>query len=461
MNPDPSIVPGDSLSHRIGRPARRYLLPRPRFLATLTVGLALGLGVWTCARAGEKPREKVLLIGVDAGEWDVLGPLLDKGRVPNFARMRDQGASGKIRTLEPLTKSPIIWASVATGKVPKKHGVLDFFVKEGQQERMAARAKGDTTKADAMVTSNLWRARPVWDILGSVGKKVSVVGWWTTWPAQPVNGTLVSDYVQYDLDAWAGRDTRRTYPDSLDALVAKLRVKPENVSWAELFQFVAPIDTTKVTERQKNLLKDLRWIYAADLTFYRIGIHLYKTQKPDFMTVYFRGVDEVSHIYWDIDLPGKQLSDAEYQWLKTLIPNYYVFTDRMIGDFLKEAGPKTDVLLCSDHGFQGGGPGVMAHKADGILFAVGPNVKKGGNVNGATVLDITPTVLAFFGLPTAQDMDGRPIEDVLTTPVMKRVAKETRLSTYETGHKAGAQEPVRSPVDDELRERLRSLGYIQ
>ena len=165
------------------RPGAFTLLPRPRFLATLLVGLALGLGVWTCARAGEKPREKVLLIGVDAGEWDVLGPLLDQGRAPNFARMRDQGVSGKIRTLEPLTKSPIIWASIATGKVPKKHGVLDFFVKEGQKERQAARAKGDSAKADPMVTSNLWRARPIWDILGSVGKKVSVVGWWTTWPA--------------------------------------------------------------------------------------------------------------------------------------------------------------------------------------------------------------------------------------------------------------------------------------
>jgi len=461
------------LSHRIGRRAHRTRpgalsrLPHPRFLATLLVGLALGLGVWTCARAGEKPRERVLLIGVDAGEWDVLGPLLDQGRAPNFARMRDQGASGKIRTLEPLTKSPIIWASIATGKVPKKHGVLDFFVKQGQKEREAARAKGDTTaaKADPMVTSNLWRARPVWDILGSVGKKVSVVGWWTTWPAQPVNGSLVSDYVQYDLDAWEGRSTRRTYPESLDTLVAKLRVKPENVSWAELFQFVAPVDTTKITERQQRLLRDVRWIYAADMTFYRIGLYLYRTQKPDFMTVYFRGVDEMSHIYWDIDLPGKfqpNLTDAEYQWLKTLIPNYYVFTDRMIGDFLKEAGPKTDVLLTSDHGFVGGGPGVMAHKADGILFAMGPNVKKGGNVSGATVLDITPTVLAFFGLPTAQDMDGRPIEDVLTAPVLKRVAKETRFATYETARpKGGTEEPLRSPVDDELRERLRSLGYIQ
>ena len=88
-----------------------------RFAAGLAVGLALGAGVWTCARAGEKP-PKVLVIGVDAGEWDVLGPLLDKGKVPNYARLRDKGASGRIRSLEPLTKSPIIWASIATGNVP-------------------------------------------------------------------------------------------------------------------------------------------------------------------------------------------------------------------------------------------------------------------------------------------------------------------------------------------------------
>src|SRR5262245_44660224 len=235
MNPDPSIVPGDSLSHRIGRCTRQARpgalgpLPRPRFIATLTSGLALGLGVWTCARAGEKPREKVLLIGVDAGEWDILGPLLDKGRVPNFARMRDQGASGKIRSLEPLTKSPTIWASVATGKVPKKHGVSGFFVKEGQKERAAAMARGDTTAANASAreapqTSNLWRVRAVWDILGSLGKKVGVIGWWTTWPAKPVNGFLISDYAQYETAASApGRMSRRTYPESLDSLVQSLR----------------------------------------------------------------------------------------------------------------------------------------------------------------------------------------------------------------------------------------------
>lgn len=440
-------------------------------ILALGVGLFIAIGVWSSAKAGEKSRAKVLLIGVDAGEWDVLGPLLDQKRVPSFARLRDTGASGKLRSLEPLTKSPTIWASIATGKVPAKHGINDFTARRVVQQRTEARARGDSAATDedgAPVTFNLWRARPIWDILGSLGRKVGMVGWWTTWPAQPVNGFWISDYVQYDLGVWGRRDKRRTYPKSLDSLTLALKRLPQSVSWAELFQFVPQIDTTKVTPRQEKLMHQLRWIYAGDMTFYAIAMHLYKTERPDFFTVYFRGIDAVSHSYWDLDLPGAitpPMTDEELSWIKNLIPNYYVFTDLMIGRFLNEAGPKTDVIVCSDHGYMGGGrggKGVMAHKLDGIIFAAGPNIRKGANISGATVLDITPTVLALFGLPTAQDMDGRLIEEALLPRVTREVAKETRLQTYETARtKVASDEPLRSPVDDELRERLRSLGYIQ
>ena len=66
----------------------------------------------------------------------------------------------------------------------------------------------------------------------------------------------------------------------------------------------------------------------------------------------------------------------------------------------------------------------MAHKLDGILFLQGPGVKQGVTISGATVLDITPTILALYGLPTANDMDGRPIEDALKPGVMKRISRE-------------------------------------
>jgi predicted AlkP superfamily phosphohydrolase/phosphomutase len=405
----------------------------------------------------------VLLIGVDAADWEVMGPLLDQGKLPNFAKLRAEGASGKLRSLEPLTKSPIIWASIATGKVPSKHGISDFFARQNAAARAKAREAG--MPDEAPTTSNLWRAKPIWEIVGSAGRRVGVVGWWTTWPAPPVNGYVVSDYVQYSHGSWPQRNSGRTYPDSLAAMVDRLRRTPESISWAELFQFVPPIDTTRVTDRQKQLVDDLRWMMSGDLTFHRVGLELYRKHRPDLYAIYFRGIDAASHRFWDIDVPGTfnpPLTDAEYQWLKNLIRNYYIFTDRLIGDFLRASDPNTYVVICSDHGFGGGGKGIMAHKLDGILFVKGPGTPKGGSISGATVLDVTPTVLAMFGLPTADDMDGRPVEDALPASTVKKLAKEKRLKTYETARRASeGQQPIASPVDEELRERLRSLGYIQ
>jgi predicted AlkP superfamily phosphohydrolase/phosphomutase len=433
-------------------------------LAILVALSVLGGATAGHARAAEPTR--VLVVGVDAGEWDVLGPLMDRGRCPNFARIRATGSAGRLRSLLPLTRSPVIWASIATGKVPEKHGIQDFFARKigGEMEPTTVEetAPGASQRP---VTSNLWKARPVWNILGALNRTVGVVGWWTTWPAQPVHGVLVSDYVQYE-PKWADGGSRLTYPDSLGPMVQRLRRTPASVSWSELSQFVGPFDTTRVTERQKEILRSLRTILAGDMTLYRAGLALYKEKRPDFFTIYFRGVDEVSHSYWDLEGRNGRfdppLTKAEIAWLKPLIPNYYTFTDRLLGDFLRVAGRNTDVIVCSDHGFGGGGVGVMAHKPDGIVFMTGPHMVKGGTITGATVLDITPTILATFGLPTARDMDGRPIQGGLLPRIVKRIERDTRLPTYETARGEGkSEEPLRSPVDDELRERLRSLGYIQ
>jgi len=253
--------------------------PILRFAA---IGLALALASLPAlvhAKPAPAPKKsaKVLVVGIDAGEWDVLGPLIDQGRCPNFARMRAQGSAGKLRSLLPLTRSPVIWTSIATGKVPQKHGVEDFFMRmKGLDTESGDEVPSDRRRPQ---TSNTWKARPVWDILGSVGHSVGVVGWWTTWPAQPVNGVLVTDYAQYAPRGWSATDTRVAYPESLLTLVTRLRRSPESVSWAELFQFVPAFDTTSVTPRQGELVRDIRWIYAADVTFYRVAMELYRREE--------------------------------------------------------------------------------------------------------------------------------------------------------------------------------------
>ena len=91
---------------------------------------------------------------------------------------------------------------------------------------------------------------------------------------------------------------------------------PENVSWAELFQFVPAIDTTKVTPRQEQLIHDLRWIYAADRTFYRVGMELYRKKHPDFFTVYFRGVDEIRQAVDALRVDGGCFGLDRERWVR-------------------------------------------------------------------------------------------------------------------------------------------------
>src|SRR5881227_4186316 len=68
---------------------------------------------------------KVLLIGWDAADWRLIMPLIDAGKMPNFAKLVENGICGNIATLQPVL-SPMLWTSIATGKRAYKHGIHGF-----------------------------------------------------------------------------------------------------------------------------------------------------------------------------------------------------------------------------------------------------------------------------------------------------------------------------------------------
>ena len=101
------------------------------------------------------------------------------------------------------------------------------------------------------------------------------------------------------------------------------------------------------------------------------------------------------------------------------------------------------------------------HREEGVIFIEGPGIVRGGAIEGASILDITPTALALAGLPVAEDMDGR----VLTEAIDPRFFEHhplSRIDTYESGFAATGEagEAVPSPIDDKVVEQLRALGYI-
>ena len=92
-------------------------------LSTLALLLAGAVG---CERSQPEfpppTGDRVVLIGIDAGTWDVIRPLLAKGDLPNVRGLMERGWSGVLRSMEPMV-SPALWTTIASGRPPEQHGI--------------------------------------------------------------------------------------------------------------------------------------------------------------------------------------------------------------------------------------------------------------------------------------------------------------------------------------------------
>jgi predicted AlkP superfamily phosphohydrolase/phosphomutase len=70
---------------------------------------------------------RTIAIGLDGCSWNVLGPLLDTGELPELDAIRRSGASGVLESTIPFFTGAA-WASYATGSSPAAHGIYDFMM---------------------------------------------------------------------------------------------------------------------------------------------------------------------------------------------------------------------------------------------------------------------------------------------------------------------------------------------
>src|SRR6266446_5521215 len=101
---------------------------------------------------------RVLLVGWDAADWQVIHPLLDGGLMPNMERLIEGGVMGNVASLSPML-SPILWTSIATGKRAYVHGASGFV--EPLADRSGVRPVGtDTRRCAAQAFEISLRMRP-------------------------------------------------------------------------------------------------------------------------------------------------------------------------------------------------------------------------------------------------------------------------------------------------------------
>ncbi len=132
--------------------------------------------------AGGRRTGRVLLVGIDGASLRIIRPLLAQGRLPHLAELARRGVSGALRSHRPLY-SPRIWNSIATGKMPEKHGIEGFTFHD------------DAGKQQLYLSVHR-KAHALWNIASKAGMRVAVVNWWNTYPPEVVNGVMVSDHAK-------------------------------------------------------------------------------------------------------------------------------------------------------------------------------------------------------------------------------------------------------------------------
>jgi predicted AlkP superfamily phosphohydrolase/phosphomutase len=426
--------------------------------------MAVATGCTSRSSDQDAPANKVVLFAIDAGTWDIIDPLIERGLLPNIAKLKAEGASSPLMSISP-SSSPVIWTSIATGKKPEKHGITSFL-----------RFPDGNPGNPAPVTRTMRRGKALWNILGDSLREVAVVGWFVTWPPEEVRGVLVSDHAHYGdpvitifPPGYLGTEPMTTDAEATAAI-------PEFMSFA--------FDPTKLDresedpEERLNFLVYDRFLraYQRDDYYKRMAARILGERVPDFLAVYLRGTDDVQHGFWKFMDPDgfEGVTKEQEESFGRVIEEYWRWTDRAVGElleFYKNDDPL--VLLISDHG---AGPAIGehaisttaylhlsgSHRDEGILVANGPGVRTGATIDMPSIYDVAPTILRYLGEPIPKDMDGKPLDVLFTDAVTDRPIEW--IETYDDP--AGENESLydkhpRSDHDARILEHLRSLGYIE
>jgi len=404
--------------------------------------------------------KKVLLIGWDAADWKIANPLLDQGLMPTLDDFINHGVIGNLATLRPIL-SPMLWNSIATGKRPDKHGILGFMEPDPQ------------TGGVRPVTSTSRKVKAIWNILTQKGYKTHVLGWFAGHPAEPINGISVSDLFPYAVgpqDKPWPLPPGAVYPESLREKFAKLRMHPAEVSEAAILPWI-PL-AAKIDQEKDKGLQSFAKILSENCSIHNAATWILQNEPWDFLAVYYNGIDHFCHGFMHYHPPRMEgIPEDRFETYKDVVNGAYRFHDMMLQTLLDLAGPEATVVIVSDHGFHSdhlrprgipmepAGPAVQ-HRQFGIVCMRGEHIKQDERIYGATLLDVTPTILTLFGLPVGEDMDGRVLVQAFENP-----PQITRIPSWEKEEGACGMHPADLRMDpaaaQAVLQQFVALGYIQ
>jgi predicted AlkP superfamily phosphohydrolase/phosphomutase len=356
----------------------------------------------------------VVMVMLDGASLEYIRTRAAEGRLVNFSKLLDGGASMYLATVRPTQPGPV-WAAVATGMYPAKNGVRSAAEYVAWGDDRAIHLLPDHCFSHALVrlgavrsepnTSAAWRARPLWSILTNAGMTSGVVRWPFTYPAPPIRGFVLSERFLTAPGSMAQFDERAAHPPEA---LATARTSFGEAEGGELGS--GDDDGPEAASARR------------DRAFVRAARDLRSARPVQFLALRLQALDTAGHRrYHDRQSSAfRDGSETERRIRAQHLERAYTEVDAEIGRVVDGLAPQDLLLVVSGFGMQRLNPikellaravgdpitrGSHERAPDGFMMAYGAPVQRGRLPRGS-IVDVTPTILYFFGLPIGRDMDG-------------------------------------------------------
>ncbi len=261
-----------------------------------------------------------LVIGIDGGTWSVLNRMIERGAMPNLAKLAASGCSGILRSTDPPVTPPA-WTTLLTGVNPDKHKVFDF------EEFDYKTAKTGYTNSSSIAVETML------SYLSGQGKKVVSMNMPMTYPAYQINGAMVSAFGS------PGINSNFTWPTSLkNDILAEIPEYQTRPDWPG-DKIIESIEQLKATANH------IRMRHQQELNLFRL---LNDKFNWDVFLLQIHTFDIFMHRAFKFTTP--EYLDRNDQFTKQVL-NIFRDLDNLIGSFASVCDLENDlVMVVSDHG---------------------------------------------------------------------------------------------------------------
>ena len=259
-------------------------------------------------------QRKVMVIGLDCATPKTLFEDFIE-YCPNIKKLMENGVFGRLRSSDPPITVPA-WMVMSTGRTPGDLGLYGF------------RHRKANSYTDFWVANSQNITQPkIWDMLAEEGLKSIILGVPPTFPAQAINGYLITGFITPDTRS------QFTYPPEL---------KEEILNFIKNYEF----DVKFRTNNKEQLLVDL---YKLTRKHFDVVKYLVKNKEWDYCQFVIIGLDRFHHAFWKYyDKDHHKYESGNF--FESAIKNFYKFLDNQIGELLSLLKAEDVVIIVSDHG---------------------------------------------------------------------------------------------------------------